>query len=164
MLIFRGVGIVSLPSFLRRIWNDIFFSPFSRRIPWRSTILTKGCDVWEAPSPTGENTIVSYHITSTVNTKQCLEILCYSAIVFFFLGGLATSKSDALRCLFTGISLHDLGTEREGVEPWYVGVHVSGWATFPTMLFFSLRSFPMPQFMASQPTLPTYLPPDIRPS
>lgn len=27
---------------------------------------------------------LSYHITSTVNTKQCLDILCYSAIVDFF--------------------------------------------------------------------------------
>lgn len=132
------VGIVSLPSFLRRI-------------PWRSTILTKGCDLWEAPSPTGENTIVviSYHIYS--QHEAMLGHLVLFSYCWLFLRGLATSKSGALRCWFTGISLHDLGTEREGVEPWYL-VHVSGWATFP-----------MPQFVASQPTPPTYLPPDRRP-
>ena len=109
------VGIVSLPSFLRRI-------------PWRSTILTKGCDVWEAPSPTGENTIVviSYHIYS--QHEAMLGHLVLFSYCWLFLRGLATSKSGALRCWFTGISLHDLGTEREGVEPWYL-VHVSGWAT-----------------------------------
>ena len=80
------------------------------------------------------HSFISYHIYS--QHEAMLGNLVLFSYCIFFLGGLATSKSDALRCLFTGISLHDLGTEREGVEPWYVGVHVSGWATFPTMLFF----------------------------